>query len=66
MTKKKPLSWLLHMIHSHYQSQLTLAERRGWESREEEVGNCCPRCRKEKAGRVKLSLSAELEGHLRV
>lgn len=64
MTKKNPSSWLLYMIHSHYQSQLTLAGRRGWESREEEVGNCCPRCRKENAGRVKPWPSAELEGCL--
>lgn len=62
--KKKPLSCLLYMIHSHNQSQLTLAGRRGWESGEEEVGNCCPRCRKENAGRVKLSLQSKKDAYM--
>lgn len=31
-----------------------MAGRRDWESGEKEVGSCCPRCRKEKADRVRL------------
>lgn len=51
---KIPLSWLHYMLRSHCQSQLTRAGRRDWESGEEEVGSCCPRCMKEKADRVRL------------
>lgn len=58
---KNTLSWLLYMLHSHYQSQLAMAGRRDWGSGEEEVGSCCPR---RKEGKSWQGKTAELEGHL--